>query len=223
MEQNIQDWMAKNEVDEKEMNEVDNMAFENARFEEDTLNAASWTLLCEKVPSLVALSLQGCNLKKIEDMPEKVECDLEILDVGNNPLEDLSFVKSCKRVVSLHLGKGSQLKTFEDLDALKAHPSLKVIELEENLLGAENEEEFRKKVFEKLPSLLVLNGRDPAGDEVEEEEDDISGLDEIEGLTEEQIEALMQEGSDDEEEEDEDEDEDEGEEEEPPAKKQKKE
>lgn len=135
----------------------------------------------EKFPSVKVLKLNGCNLESLENCPWL--CELERLELEGNMLtgKDLPIIASrfpC--LVQLNLSGNLSIGDTEAVKPLKALTLLEDVEF----AGCPiiKKPEYRKKVFEMIPSLKILdrcfkNG-EPVGEDYyleqfePEEEDD---------------------------------------------------
>jgi len=150
--------------------------------------------LNEEFSALEQLDLQNASLTNIKLFPKL--SSLKKLDLSGNRLsKGLEVLKDCPNLKSLSLTNNK----FKDFETLKPLADLKITHLDvDGNEFTEAKEEFRKKVFELLPSLELLDGANKDGveednsddeddddvDDGEEEEDD-SGDDEEESEEEE--------------------------------------
>lgn len=206
-----------------------------AKFKDGILTAADWDILAKRMPECSALEIHNTDMQTIEPIsstnPIAEKIGIIVLSV-NKRLKSLDFVKSFPALHTLCIDAIPEISKKEDILVAVNHPSMKVIELantmEEDedgdnipgtpIFGFETLEDFRKWCFETNPKLEVVNNTlesgefvSPAGDSEEEEEEefDYEGLD-LENLSEEQMNALIEGGqldmpSDSDEEEDDDE------------------
>jgi len=136
--------------------------------------------LNEDFSSLKTLDLQNASLTNIKLFPKLPT--LKKLDLSGNRLsKGLEVLKDCPNLESLTLSN-NKFKEFETLQPL-AHLKLTHLDLDGNEF-ADSKEEFRKKVFALLPSLVLLDGVNKDG--VEDNSDDDDDDDEDEDIEEEE-------------------------------------
>lgn len=86
---------------------------------------------------------------------------------------------------------------FKDFDSLKPLADLQLTHLDvDGNEFSESKEEFRKKMFELLPSLVLLDGADKDGVEVNSDDDEDNEEDDEEDLSEEEESAGEEESED---------------------------
>merc|ERR1712203_1292828 len=125
--------------------------------------------LTEEFSALETLDLQNASLTNIKLFPKLA--NLTKLDLSGNRLsKGLEVLKDCPSLKSLSLSN-NKLKEISTLEPLKDLQHLEQLELEDNEF-AESKEEFRTKVFQLLPTLRLLDGKDKSGAEVNSEEED---------------------------------------------------
>jgi len=118
----------------------------------------------EKFSNLMALTMNECSLKTLENFPKLA--NLARLELCDNKLEasSLEELKKLKSLQSLALG-GNEVKTVEELSPLQELEALSDLDL----LGCDVNlvENYRDKVFEKLPHLLILDNCDKEGNDLD--------------------------------------------------------
>merc|ERR1711997_1437851 len=130
--------------------------------------------LTEEFSALETLDLQNASLTNIKLFPKLA--NLTKLDLSGNRLsKGLEALKDCPSLKSLSLSN-NKLKEFSTLEPLKDLQHLEQLELEDNEF-AESKEEFRSQVFQLLPTLLLLDGKDKSGADVNSEDEDSEGDD----------------------------------------------
>jgi len=136
--------------------------------------------LNEEFSALEQLDLQNASLTNIKLFPKLAQ--LKKLDLSGNRLsKGLEHLKDCPKLNSLSLVNNK----FKDLETLKPLIDLKITNLDlDGNEFPEPKDEFRKKVFEMLPSLLLLDGVNKDG--VEDNSDDDEDDDEEDGEEEEE-------------------------------------
>jgi len=130
--------------------------------------------LNEDFSSLEQLDLQNASLTNIKLFPKLPK--LKKLDLSGNRLsKGLEVLKESPSLKSLSLANNK----FKDFDTLKPLTDLQLTHLDvDGNEFSESKEEFRKKVFELFPSLVLLDGVDKEGveansdDDADEEEED---------------------------------------------------
>merc|ERR1712098_587463 len=112
----------------------------------------------------------GTNIKLFPKLAQLKKLDLS----GNRLSKGLEHLKDCPKLNSLSLVNNK----FKDLETLKPLIDLKItwVDLDGNEFP-EPKDEFRKKVFEMLPSLLLLDGvnKDGVEDNSDDDEDEEEG------------------------------------------------
>eukprot|EP01017_Pseudomicrothorax_dubius_P037319 TRINITY_DN5459_c0_g1_i5.p2 TRINITY_DN5459_c0_g1~~TRINITY_DN5459_c0_g1_i5.p2 ORF type:complete len:196 (+),score=65.61 TRINITY_DN5459_c0_g1_i5:123-710(+) len=128
----------------------------------------------EKYKNLFYLSFNDCNLNNLDNLPNlKTLIRLELSGNKFKPTE-LSKVAMYKELKSLSLSK-TQIQNFQDLEPLKALKNLVQLELEDCPIASK--EDYRKQVFDRFPSLEILDDHDKDGNVVEVDDDDFLGED----------------------------------------------
>ena len=124
--------------------------------------------LNEDFSSLEQLDLQNASLTNIKLFPKLPK--LKKLDLSGNRLsKGLEVLKESPSLKSLSLANNK----FKDLDTLKPLTDLQLTHLDvDGNEFSESKEEFRKKVFELFPSLVLLDGADKEGVEANSDDDD---------------------------------------------------
>ena len=148
--------------------------------------------LNEDFSSLEQLDLQNASLTNIKLFPKLPK--LKKLDLSGNRLsKGLEVLKECPSLKSLSLTNNK----FKEFDTLKPLTDLQLTHLD--MVGnefSESKEEFRKNVFELLPSLVLLDGADKDGVEANSDDDEDDEEDEDEDLGEEEESAGEEESED---------------------------
>ena len=137
--------------------------------------------LTEEFSALEQLDLQNASLTNIKLFPKLAK--LSKLDLSGNRLsKGLEVLKDCPNIKSLSLSN-NKFKDLSTLEPLKDLQYLQHLELEDNEFP-EAKEDFRTKIFELLPNLEVLDGKDKVGAEVnsgdEDSEEDEADEDDVE-------------------------------------------
>lgn len=124
--------------------------------------------LNEDFSSLEQLDLQNASLTNIKLFPKLPK--LKKLDLSGNRLsKGLEVLKESPSLKSLSLANNK----FKDFDTLKPLIDLQLTHLDvDGNEFSESKDEFRKKVFELIPSLVLLDGADKEGVEANSDEDD---------------------------------------------------
>ncbi|KAL7674063.1 hypothetical protein ACOME3_000343 [Neoechinorhynchus agilis] len=138
----------------------------------DGARSQTLTSLNPGLTSLFYLSMNGVGLSSFEGMP-KLECLKELAASDNRVSGGLEhLVEACPNLARLDLS-GNRLREFSDLTCLKQLKDLIVLDLFK--CPVSEHPEFRKSVFEMLPNLKMLDGRNEDNEECDESEDDYSG------------------------------------------------
>jgi len=125
--------------------------------------------LTEEFSALEQLDLQNASLTNIKLFPKLAK--LEKLDLSGNRLsKGLEVLKDCPNLKSLSLSN-NKFKDVASLEPLKDLQYLQHLETEDNEFS-EAKEEFRTKIFELLPKLEILDGKNKDGAEVNSGDDD---------------------------------------------------
>lgn len=124
--------------------------------------------LNEDFSSLEQLDLQNASLTNIKLFPKLPK--LKKLDLSGNRLsKGLEVLKESPSLKSLSLANNK----FKDFDTLKPLIDLQLTHLDvDGNEFSESKDEFRKKVFELIPSLVLLDGADKEGVEANSDDDD---------------------------------------------------
>eukprot|EP00088_Acartia_fossae_P032327 TRINITY_DN33106_c0_g1_i1.p1 TRINITY_DN33106_c0_g1~~TRINITY_DN33106_c0_g1_i1.p1 ORF type:complete len:238 (+),score=107.68 TRINITY_DN33106_c0_g1_i1:55-768(+) len=124
--------------------------------------------LNEEFSALEHLDLQNASLTNIKLFPKLA--NLKKLDLSGNRLsKGLEVLKDCPKLTSLSLTNNK----FKDMETLKPLSELQITQLDvDGNEFPEPKDEFRKKVFEMLPSLLLLDGANKDGVEEDNSDDD---------------------------------------------------
>ena len=116
----------------------------------------------EKLDELICLSLNDCGLVSLTNLPKKESLiRLELME-NKFPARELEHLTTLTGLQSLSLG-ANRIEKLEDLEPLKRLPELLQLDLSETTLS--KVEDYRKKVFEYLPKLQILDNCDPNGNE----------------------------------------------------------
>jgi len=148
--------------------------------------------LNEDFSALEQLDLQNASLTNIKLFPKLPK--LKKLDLSGNRLsKGLEVLKESLSLKSLSLTNNK----FKDFDSLKPLADLQLTHLDvDGNEFSESKEEFRKKMFELLPSLVLLDGADKDGVEVNSDDDEDNEEDDEEDLSEEEESAGEEESED---------------------------
>lgn len=195
----------------KEVGETEDLILDDCKFEHFT---AELKHQIEQLPDLLYLSLNNCGLKSLNHFPTlKNVVTLELID-NEFPIRELSHLKGLVALKVLEIN-GNHLEKIEQLESLKELKHLERLELNE--CDFADEEQNKKKIFEFLPQLKVLNGEDKDGNAVEfsdedsedysDEEEDEEGEDDEDDEDDEDNDDEDDDEEDDEDEEDDDEEE----------------
>lgn len=118
----------------------------------------------EKFPNLLSLTLNECSLASLSHFPSLQ--NLTRLELCDNKLTSSCLPQLCalKSLQSLSLG-GNEFKEIHELEPLKALENLTDLDL----LGCELclQEDYRAKLFELLPSVLIIDNFDRDGNDLD--------------------------------------------------------
>lgn len=172
----------------------------------------------QKLDELICLSLNDCGLVSLINLPKKESLiRLELME-NKFAARELEHLSALTGLQSLSLG-ANRIEKLEDLEPLKRLEELVQLDLSET--GVSKIEDYRKRVFEFLPKLQILDNCDATGNEYaySSSDEDAEGDEEEEDEDEE---GELENGEDseygDEDDEDEEEAEEEEEDDEEPAK-----
>lgn len=153
--------------------------------------------------NLVSLSVQFAGLTALDTLPPLPNCNT--LKLSDNKIKGgLDKLKDLPELEKLYLA-ANQIATLEALAPLAGLKKLAWVDLEGNPVN--KVAGYRDSMFELLPNLVVLDGRNADGDDVDEQDEDDEDEDEDDEDDEGEEEG---EGEDDDDEEEEEEEDDEG-------------
>eukprot|EP01068_Selenidium_serpulae_P012471 Selendium_serpulae@DN5825_c0_g2_i1.p1 len=121
--------------------------------------------------SLTSLSCNRTALTSLANFPMlPMLAQLELTDNFLNDKSQLSALCVCTELKSLSLS-GNKLKSIEDVKCLTQLPKLENLELELNPL-TDDFPNYRRDLFDAMPTLVTIDGQDRRGNVVEESEED---------------------------------------------------
>eukprot|EP00389_Voromonas_pontica_P004855 GDKH01007226.1.p1 GENE.GDKH01007226.1~~GDKH01007226.1.p1 ORF type:complete len:281 (+),score=66.69 GDKH01007226.1:120-962(+) len=124
--------------------------------------------LFKKFPKVEFLSLIACDIASLDNFP--TISGLRHLLLSDNHIKGgLDKLVSMPELETLYLG-GNHLKSLSDLEPLKQLSHLKKLEL--TYCPVSEVEGYPQNVWDMLPSLKVLDGKDREGKDVEDDDDD---------------------------------------------------
>lgn len=124
--------------------------------------------------ALTSLSIQDAGISSLESLPPLET--LSTLKMSDNKIKGgLESLARMPALEKLYLA-GNQIATMEALKNLQKLTNLAWLDLEGNPVTKLTD--YSKQVFEMLPSLIVLDGKNRDGEEIEENEDDDEDEDE---------------------------------------------
>uniref|UniRef100_A0A0G4FPU7 U2A'/phosphoprotein 32 family A C-terminal domain-containing protein n=1 Tax=Chromera velia CCMP2878 TaxID=1169474 RepID=A0A0G4FPU7_9ALVE len=128
--------------------------------------------------SLLSLSLMRCNIKSLANLPKSDS--IKQLLLSDNFIREgvLNDIANVPNLTTLCLG-GNPIKKIDDLKPLTALTKLERLSLERCALAEEDEDNYRKAVFDLIPSLKAIDGQDREGNTIDDFE--IDYLEEIDG------------------------------------------
>ncbi len=206
---NISDKYLQDTFGKHDPKEIDELVFDNYFVDKNSFTEEEKKAL-EKYVNLIHLSLNNIGLKSLKNLP-KIKC-LYYLSLKNNELtgEDFDILKTLYPNLSKLKISGNVIENIDNLSKLKPL-NLRKIEVKENPFSVGNDK-YKKKLFDMLPTLKIIDNTDKNGDE-EETTDYHNEEQENEGSEDFNEEEEPEDGSKDEEgEEDDDKEEDEEEE-----------
>ena len=138
--------------------------------------------LNEDFSALEQLDLQNASLTNLKLFPKLPK--LQKLDLSGNRLsKGLEVLKDCPNLKSLSLINNK----FKEFDTLQPLSNLKITHLDvDGNEFTDSKDDFRKKVFELLPSLILLDGANKDGVEDNSDDDDEDDVDDEEESGEEE-------------------------------------
>jgi acidic leucine-rich nuclear phosphoprotein 32 family protein B len=175
----------------------------------------------EGIDDVIFMSMNECEIASLANFPNVP--NLIRLELLNNKFtgSDLKHLTHLKSLQSLSIGI-NKIDTYEEIEQLKKLEELVQVDLSNTPLS--EKPDYRKRLFEILPKLQILDNCDAEGNEFEyetsDEEDEEHNSEEED--EEEDDEDMDDEDEDDEEDDEDDEDEDDEDEEVPHAKRVKK-
>ena len=161
---NISDKYLQDTFGQHNPKEIDELVFDNYFVDKTSFTEEEKKAL-EKYVNLIHLSLNNIGLKSLKNLP-KIKC-LYYLSLKNNELtgEDFDILKSLYPNLSKLKISGNVIENIDNL--LKLKPlNLRKIEVKENPFSVGNDK-YKKKLFEMLPSLKIIDNTDKNGDEEE--------------------------------------------------------
>jgi len=139
----------------------------------DNTRATQVEGLNEEYTSLESLSLINVGLTSLKGFPKLPA--LKRLDLGDNRISSgLAVLQGSPQLTHLNLS-GNRIKDLETLEPLKSLEHLGNLDLFNNPCS-NDEDEFRKKVFEMLPSLKYLDSADVNNEEADESDLENNGI-----------------------------------------------
>jgi len=139
----------------------------------DNTRATQVEGLNEEYTSLESLSLINVGLTSLKGFPKLPA--LKRLDLGDNRISSgLAVLQGSPQLTHLNLS-GNRIKDLETLEPLKSLEHLGNLDLFNNPCSTD-EDEFRKKVFEMLPSLKYLDSADVNNEEADESDLENNGV-----------------------------------------------
>ena len=208
---NISDKYLQEIFGKHEPREIEELVFDNYWVDKASFTEEEKKTL-EKYVNLIHLSLNNIGLKSLENLP----CikGLYYLSLKNNELsgDDFDLLKTLYPNLEKLKISGNVIEKMDNFLKLKGL-KLRKIEVKENPFSVGNDK-YKKKLFELLPSLKIVDQTDKNGDEEEttdyhNEEQENEGSDDFQ--EEEEAEDGSKDNEEEEEEDDNDKDDDEGE------------
>lgn len=176
IKERIEKWKKEASVDSKEATEAE--AFE--QLNELLLDGKKFTTIkpedseiLKKFKHLTKLSLNQTGLQSLENLPS-IE-SLSVLELTDNHLNSVEMLKyivtNYPNLRKLEIG-GNHFKNIKDFEELKALSKLEKLGVQFNPCAEDNN--YRKSLFELLPTVKVIDCYNKEGNEVlsDDEEDD---------------------------------------------------
>ena len=151
----------------------------------------------EEFTNLELLSLNQTNIKSTANFPDAP--NLVRLELNDNKLPG-SELKNLTKYQQLRTLKfaNNLICDFTEIEALKGLSNLVNLDMGQNPI--EDKENYREKVFKLFPNLMVLDGVDKDGNEIQSEDEEEDYGEEDEDDDEEGEEGVVEDEDDDEEE-----------------------
>ena len=108
--------------------------------------------------------MSGCNLESLENMPKGLEINTLYLAGNSLKSEHLKSLRIYRNHLAILNLRENLIDSYDCLDDFKDFEHLNKINLISNKLSEEGEE-LRKKIFEKLPQVKIVNDYDKEGNE----------------------------------------------------------
>jgi acidic leucine-rich nuclear phosphoprotein 32 family protein A/C/D len=125
----------------------------------------------EKINELIALSLNGCELESLDNLPNQPE--LVRLELNENKFNTAELTKVVERYPKLQILLLSD-NNINDVNELKSLAKLEeLMQIELNNTSVSKKDGYREKVFALIPSLEIVDDLDQEGNpfEIDEDED----------------------------------------------------
>ena len=161
---NISDKYLQDTFGKHDPKEIDELVFDNYFVDKNSFTEDEKKAL-EKYVNLIHLSLNNIGLKSLKNLP-KIKC-LYYLSLKNNELtgEDFDILKTLYPNLSKLKISGNVIENIDNLSKLKPL-NLRKIEVKENPFSVGNDK-YKKKLFDMLPTLKIIDNTDKNGDEEE--------------------------------------------------------
>ncbi len=123
----------------------------------------------ESLKKTTFLSLNNCELTTLENFPNI--SGLTRLELMENKIsgKDLKCLSNLTTLKSLSLGE-NKIETYEDLEPLKDIKGLVQLDLFDNVISQKID--YRARIFEMFPTLVILDNLDINGKDNDDEDED---------------------------------------------------
>lgn len=151
----------KREIGGREPEDVERLMLDQAKCNDQLAHLTPFV-------NLVSLSMNDASIASLNTMP--VLDNLATLKLSDNKIKNgLESLTKLSALEKLYLA-GNQIPDIETLDPLKKLSKLEWLDLEGNPVT--RVPGYADKIFEMLPALMVLDGKNRDGEELQDEEDD---------------------------------------------------
>ncbi len=145
----------------REPEQVERLMLDQAKCSDGLANLAPFV-------NLVSLSMNDASIASLSSMPALD--NLATLKLSDNKIKNgLDSLAKLSALEKLYLG-GNQIPDIETLDPLKNLSKLEWLDLEGNPVT--KVPGYSDKIFEMLPALMVLDGKNREGEELPDADDD---------------------------------------------------
>jgi len=167
----------KNKYNDSEINEIEDIVLDTIPIKEFTEEIKNYM---EKFTNVTKLSLNMCLLKNLTFIP--LFKNLVEIELSDNHLQgkDIQIISQFQLLNQIKIAN-NKIENFSDLEPLSKLRDLSFLDLSENPVI--KTKDYRKKLYEMIPTLVYLDMIDKNGksyEDFEEEEDEKEELEEEE-------------------------------------------